>query len=156
MPFYKKDTQSVISTDTVAGLGYALSEVNHTSYVYPVDGWYWYANMDAALLGFSAPLVVPGAEFHITNLAFRNRFTTVEKVAMEISALDVPTATTAARQQAAGLRVNIADTAAALFIDLQRADTRAGVQQLEALQLLAVGRAAIILDSPIQTRERPK
>ena len=155
MPFYKKDTQSVMSTGTVAGLGYALSEVNHASYVYPVDGWYWYATMDDALIAFSAPLVKPGAEFHITNLAFRNRFTQAEKVAMEISSLDVPTATTAARQQAAGLRVNLADSAAAVFIDLKRVDTRAGVIQLETLGVLAAGRALIILDTAVTTIERP-
>lgn len=91
----------------------------------------------------------------ITKLAFRNRFTAAEKVTMEIASLDNPAATMAQRQQAAALRVNLADTAAAVFIDLSRADTRAGVQMLEAAGLLAAGRALQILDAPVQPSEQP-
>ena len=40
----------------------------------------------------------------ITRLAFRNRFTQAEKVALELAALDNPSATMAQRQQAAALR----------------------------------------------------
>ena len=91
----------------------------------------------------------------ITKLAFRNRFKTAEKVMLEIASLDNPASTMAQRQQAAALRVNLADTAAAVFIDLSRADTRAGVQMLEAAGLLAAGRALQILDAPVQPSERP-
>lgn len=91
----------------------------------------------------------------ITKLAFRNRFTQPEKVALEIAALDDPTAPMPQRAQAAALRANNADLAAATFIDLQRPETRAGVQMLEAAGLLAVGRAAVILDAEIMPEERP-
>ena len=91
----------------------------------------------------------------ITKLAFRNRFTQVEKVTMEIASLDDPSAAMAQRQQAAALRANLADTAAAIWIDLTRADTRAGVQMLEAAGLLGAGRALEILDTPAQPHERP-
>jgi len=91
----------------------------------------------------------------ITRLAFRNRFTTAEKVALEIAGLDNPAAPMAERAQAAALRANQADLAAAAFVDLDRPDTRAGVQMLEAAGLLAVGRALVILDSPVTTEERP-
>ena len=91
----------------------------------------------------------------ITKLAFRNRFTMAEKVAMEIASLDNPGAAMAQRQQAAALRANLADTAAAVFIDLTRADTRAGVQMLEVSGLLAAGRALEILDTTAQPGERP-
>ena len=96
---------------------------------------------------------VPASVRRVTVLGFRNRFTTAEKVTIDISSLDVPTATSAARQQAAGLRANMTDTAVAAFIDLDRTDTRSGVQQLEAAGLLAVGRAAQILDGPINALE---
>ncbi len=91
----------------------------------------------------------------ITRLAFRNRFTSAEKVALEIAALDDPTAPMTQRAQAAALRANQADLASASFVDLQRPETRAGVQMLEAAGLLAVGRAAVILDAEITPEERP-
>ena len=90
----------------------------------------------------------------LTKLAFRNRFTQAEKVMLEIASLDNPAATMPQRQQAAALRATLADTAAATFIDLSRAETRAGVQMLEAGGLLAEGRALEILDAPVQSHER--
>lgn len=90
---------------------------------------------------------------HITKLAFRQRFTQAEKVAIEIAALDIPTATMQARAQAAALRASQADVLAATFIDLDRADTRAGVVALEQAGILAAGRALEILDAPIQAHE---
>lgn len=91
----------------------------------------------------------------LTRLAFRNRFTQAEKVTMEIAALDNPAAPMPQRQQAAALRAHLADVAAATFIDLARPDTRGGVEQLEALGILAAGRALEILDSPVLFAERP-
>lgn len=91
----------------------------------------------------------------ITRLAFRNRFTQAEKMMLELAGLDDPTAPMAQRQQAAAIRVHLADVAASAFVDLARADTRAGVQSLEAAGLLAPGRALQILDAPVQAHERP-
>ena len=90
----------------------------------------------------------------ITRLAFRNRFTSAEKMALEMAALDDPTAPMAQRQQAAAIRVHLADVAASTFVDLGRADTRAGVQALEAGGLLTEGRALEILDAPVPPSER--
>lgn len=103
------------------------------------------------------PLVVEPThqDRRITRLAFRNRFTLQEKVAIEIAALDVPSASMQQRTLAAALRANQADVLASQFIDLDRPDTRAGVHQLETVGILAAGRAADILDSPIQDSERP-
>ena len=109
-------------------------------------------------LPYQAPAPAPPAEpepQRITRLAFRNRFTAAEKVALEIAALDNPAAAMPARAQAAALRANQADLAAATFVDLQRADTRAGVQMLEAAGLLAAGRVLEILDAEITPEERP-
>ena len=90
----------------------------------------------------------------ITKLAFRNRFTTQEKVTIEIAQLDVPTAPMPQRAQAAALRSSQADILASSYIDLERADTRAGVQMLEQAGLIASGRALQILDSEVLAHER--
>lgn len=97
-----------------------------------------------------APPVAPeySGSWQITKLAFRNRFTQAEKVATEIAALDVPAAPMQQRAMAAALRSSQQDVTVATFIDLKRADTRAGVQTLETAGLLAAGRAAAILDTP--------
>ena len=92
----------------------------------------------------------------ITRLAFRSRFTPAEKVALEMAALDNPSANLGARQQAAALRAYLADVNAATFIDLSRSDTRNGVMSLESSGLLASGRALEILDAPIQPHEVPQ
>lgn len=99
-------------------------------------------------------VLAPGS--HVTRLAFRNRFTSAEKVALEMAALDDPTAPMAQRQQAAAIRVYLVDVASSSFVDLGHPDTRAGVQQLEAWGLLAAGRALQILDDPILATEAYK
>lgn len=90
----------------------------------------------------------------ITKLAFRNRFTQAEKVGIEIASLDNPSAPMLQRAQAAALRAAQADQRDATYIDLDRADTRAGVEQLEVAGLIAAGRAAQILDTPPTEAER--
>ncbi|WP_372826544.1 hypothetical protein [Polaromonas sp.] len=100
------------------------------------------------------PSPAPPELRHVTNLAFRNRFTPTEKVDLEIASLDDPTATMAARKQAAGLRVALKDQESASYIDLDRDDTRAGVEMLEAAGLIAAGRAAIVLDAQVTEVER--
>ncbi len=92
----------------------------------------------------------------ITKLAFRNRFTSAEKIAIEFACLDDPAAPMPQRLQSAALRANQADLAAATFVDLLRPDTRAGVQMLEAAGLLPEGRALEILDAEIAPEERPQ
>lgn len=104
---------------------------------------------------YAAGMLVLAPATRITRLAFRNRFTQGEKVMLEMSALDDPAAPMAQRQQAATMRAYLADVNAATFIDLDRDDTRAGVQALEAAGLLAEGRALEILDAPVQPHEKP-
>lgn len=98
----------------------------------------------------SPPLPLP----HITKLAFRNRFSTGEKVLIDLASIDDPNAPMPARQQAAAVRVSLADAAAASYIDLSREDTRAGVLMLETAGILGVGRALQILDDEISDSER--
>lgn len=115
-------------------------------------GGAWVQVLDAEVPPLPVPGVPPPAT-RITRLAFRNRFTQAEKVQLEMASIDNPAGTTEQRQQAAAIRVYLADVAASTFIDLQRADTRAGVQSLEAAGLLAAGRALQILDTPISPSE---
>ncbi len=85
---------------------------------------------------------------HITRLAFISRFTDEEAVTLDLASIG-------ATVQAASLRRYLNKVNAATFIDLDRPDTRAGVQALEASGVIAAGRAAVILDAPVQPAERP-
>lgn len=102
-----------------------------------------------------APPPSPPPPVRITKLAFRNRFSSTEKAALEIAAVHnaALAANHPANLLAAALRASMADQRDAQHIDLSRADTRAGVQQLEVAGLLAAGRAAVILDTPAADEE---
>lgn len=81
----------------------------------------------------------------LTRLEFRNRFTLTEKVTIELTAADNPSATMQQRQLAATLRVFLDDLASAQYVDESRPDTQAGVRALEQYGLIATGRADEIL-----------
>lgn len=108
----------------------------------------------------SAPPPIDAAEptdTRITRLAFRNRFTTAEKVALELAALDNPSAPMAQRQQSAALRAHLKDLDAASWVDLTHPEVVAALQMLEASGLIDEGRAAAILDvDSITDIERPQ
>lgn len=93
-----------------------------------------------------APEAPPPAVRHITKLAFRSRFTAAERAAITYAAKQ-------ATLQGADVQSYLDDTQAATFIDLNRPDTRGGVQALEAAGLIAAGRATQILDAEIQPLE---
>ena len=84
----------------------------------------------------------------ITRLAFLNRFTDAEAVAIDLASIGTTV-------QAASIRRYLSKVNAASFIDLARQDTRDGVATLETLGLIAAGRATVILDAPISTTEQP-
>lgn len=90
---------------------------------------------------------------YITKLAFRNRFTTAEKVAIELAGAYNPADPAQKQQLAATVRVSDKDIQASTYIDLNRPETRAGVQSMESFGLLGVGRADEILDAPVQDFE---
>lgn len=109
-------------------------------------GWGW----DGSFVAPEAVAEVPqAAKRHITQLAFMNRFTDGEAVAIDLASIG-------ATVQAASMRRYQAKVSAAQHIDLDRADTRAGVQALEAMGILADGRAAVILDTPLSDQEIAK
>lgn len=81
----------------------------------------------------------------LTVLAFRNRFTSAEKTAIELAMLDDPTAPIEKRQQAAMLRAFDKDLSVAKDIDLNFQQTIDGVNALESFGLIAEGRADEVL-----------
>lgn len=54
MPFYKKEEEQLLSGHTVYGPGFVLLEENKDEHQYPIEGWYWYENLDKAIEGFAA------------------------------------------------------------------------------------------------------
>jgi hypothetical protein len=120
------------------------------------NGW-WYSGteyLEFVPVPEAAPVIPLPPDNRITRLAFRNRFTVTEKMTLELAGLDNPAATIAERTNAAALRINQADLAAATFIDLDREDTRNGVLSLETVGLLAADRALEILDTPVTELEK--
>lgn len=108
----------------------------------------------------SQSFVPPPRKRWITRLAFDNRFTMPEATRLKLAQV-YPTrnpeetdaeysarCTVPATLQVMQGRINLAS-----YIDLDRADTRTGVQQLEALGLIAAGRALEILDGEIEDSE---
>lgn len=91
----------------------------------------------------------------ITNLAFDLRFTKEERVDIEMASLDDPTAPYEMRRQAADIRVALQRANKASLTDLDDPVTRANVQQFEQYGLIGEGRAAEILDTPVDDSERP-
>lgn len=92
--------------------------------------------------------VAPPQASKVSRLAFLSRFTDAE-------AIDIDLASIGATREAAAVRRYLSKVNAAQHIDLQDADTRGGVQALEAVGLIAAGRAAEVLDAPIEPRELP-
>lgn len=117
-------------------------------------GWGW----DGAQFvqpAAAEPEPVPQLPRRLSVLAFRKRFTLSERAAIEWAAVDRADQSDAQRQQAAMLRATLADQAAASFIDLGDDTTVEGVLALQALGLLAEGRADAILGATVLPEERP-
>lgn len=104
-------------------------------------------------LGAYAVAVASGGR--VTVLAFRRRFTTPERVAIDLASIDDPNGTQEQRALAAAVRVSQADLSVAKFVDLQDPETRSGVNMLESVGLIGAGRASEILDTPVIEAELP-
>lgn len=97
---------------------------------------------------FTTPArIVVAPDRHITPLAFMVRFTDAEAIGIDM-------ASQGATVQAASLRRFQAKVNVAAWIDLDLGETRGGLQALEAMGLIATGRAAAILDAPVMQNER--
>lgn len=58
MPFYKREGEELLVSHTrVEGPGFTLSVETHTEHTYPVNGWYWFDNLDSAMKGISSSIV---------------------------------------------------------------------------------------------------
>lgn len=96
---------------------------------------------------FTPPAIVPPTPvYKISRLAFLSRFTDTEAINLDLASIG-------ATVQAATVRRYLSKVNSAEFIDLERADTRNGVLQLEELGFLAAGRALQILNTPAADHE---
>jgi hypothetical protein len=103
-----------------------------------------------------ADMVSVAGPRHITKLAFRNRFITSEKIAIDIASLDDATKPLSdpARIQAATVRSILNDLADSRYIDLDRQDTINGVNYFVSLGVITAERANQILTGSIQVEEQ--
>lgn len=51
--FYRKEQEQILSALNVEGPGYTLIEEDSALYTYPVDGWIYAENLDAAITYFA-------------------------------------------------------------------------------------------------------
>lgn len=121
----------------------------------PAEGAHIGGGYDGQQFTSPEPAEPAPVDTRITRLAFRQRFTSAEQIAIELASIDNPSGTAEQRQQQAALRVYLKNVDAAQYIDLAAADVAAGVQQLEALGLIDAGRAEQILTAEVQEAERP-
>lgn len=91
----------------------------------------------------------------ITPYALRQRFTVNEKIAVELAAIDVHTASAEQRQFSALIRVTLGDLQSAAFVDLNNPDVIGIIQLFESNGLIGTGRASEILNATIQENELP-
>lgn len=84
----------------------------------------------------------------ISQLAFLNRFTDSEAIAIDLASIG-------ATVEAATIRRFMNKVNAAQYIDLKESDLIAGLNSLESSGLLASGRTIEILNNPIQQHELP-
>ena len=96
----------------------------------------------------------PAPETKITRLAFLNRFTDAEAIAIDMASIDNPSGTVEERQQQAALRRFLNKVNSANYIDLSLQQTIDGINALVGLGLLTSERASAILTDTIQQDER--
>ena len=89
----------------------------------------------------------PALDFgtRLTRVAFMDRLTDAEQIAIETAA-----------ESSAAIRVSLRRLTNATFIDLKDPRTQAALAEMEAATLLASGRADAILTAPVQAHEVPR
>ena len=98
-------------------------------------------------------ITLPNLARRITPLAFLSRFTSDETIAIEMAALDDPTAAVAVRHAAALIRSYLRAVMTAKYVFLDDVRTVAGVQYLESAGLLTSARAEEIIMAEVQLSE---
>ncbi len=59
MPFYKKEGESFLSAEIISFPDKTLSIDTKIAYTFPVDGWYWFDTLDAAISFYANQTTVP-------------------------------------------------------------------------------------------------
>jgi hypothetical protein len=96
----------------------------------------------------------PEPSTKITRLAFLNRFTDAEAIAIDLASIDNPSGTIQERQGQAALRRFLTKINSANYIDIRSQQTIDGLNALVGLGLLTTERASAILNDTIQAGER--
>lgn len=94
----------------------------------------------------AAEIEANSGEIPLTKYQFRQRFTSAERMAIDGFNSTFETNGALTTEQKASIRTALEDLAASQAVYLTNASTIAGVQMYEALGLIAVGRAAEILN----------
>jgi hypothetical protein len=97
----------------------------------------------------------PSQNRRITVYAIRQRFTIPERVGIELTSIDNPTASDDIRQFSALLRVVLMDLQSATFVDLDNTNVIQLIQMLEQRGLIGSGRASEILNGVVLPTEMP-
>lgn len=109
-------------------------------------------------IDLTTPPVVP-ADFGkvVTVLAFRKRFTSTERVTIDLASLhdNSKPVNDPANLQAAALRQSQKDLESAKYVQLDRADILADLNTMAAAGILAPGRPAEIVGPPVGSVELP-
>ncbi len=90
----------------------------------------------------------------ITKIAFRDRFTATEKEDLQLAAVINPSDTAQQKRQASRIQSWLEDIRNMDYVDLTNARVIAGVNAMETVGIIGVGRAAEILSLEIQDDER--
>jgi len=53
MPFYKREDEQLQTANTVAMPDVTLTVDNQAQHTYPINGWYWFDTLDAAINYFA-------------------------------------------------------------------------------------------------------
>jgi hypothetical protein len=96
----------------------------------------------------------PEPDTKITRLAFLNRFTDAEAIAIDLASIDNPSGTMQERQGQAALRRFLTKINSANYIDISSQQTIDGLNALVGLGLLTAERVNAILNDAIQADER--
>jgi len=133
------ETLDSLSPEQALGYSNILDVTNEA--VLPEVGWTYYNNEFHLPNGDT-----PAQSRKISKLSLRNRFTLEEKSAIE-------SFSRGSGEYNILLAVWIADFNVSSYIDLDRADVIEGINFLEQLQLIAAGRASVILNTPVSNSE---
>ena len=96
----------------------------------------------------------PALPRHITEFALWQRFTPDERVDYDLASIHNPSADETAQRNAARLRDLKELVRGSRYVDLDLPLTIAGIQGVEAMGVIAEGRAAAILDGEVLDDER--